>query len=65
MRENTTKVKSLPSALILVLCVLVPFTTGCQVVEGIFKAGVWVGVLSVFAVVALLVWGIKSLFFRG
>jgi hypothetical protein len=35
--------------------------TGCTVVKGIFKAGVWVGVLGVFAVVALVVYGISKL----
>ncbi len=54
-----------PVALTLAATVLVPLTTGCQVVEAIFKAGVWVGVLSVFAVIALLIWGVKSLFMRG
>jgi hypothetical protein len=35
--------------------------TGCTVVKGIFKAGVWVGVLSVFAVIGLIVYGISKL----
>jgi hypothetical protein len=30
--------------------------TGCTIVEGIFKAGVWVGVLLVVVVIVLLVW---------
>jgi hypothetical protein len=34
---------------------------GCTVVKGIFKAGVWVGVLSVCAVLALLVYGVYRL----
>jgi hypothetical protein len=34
---------------------------GCAVVKGIFKAGVWVGVLSVCAVLALLVYGVSKL----
>ena len=29
---------------------------GCTIVEGIFKAGVWVGVLLVVGVIVLLVW---------
>ena len=29
--------------------------TGCSVVEGIFKAGVWVGVLIVAAVIGLII----------
>ena len=30
--------------------------SGCDVIEGIFKAGVWVGVLAVVAVIAVIVW---------
>lgn len=36
--------------------------TGCQVVEGIFKAGFWVGALAVIAVIALVVFvAVKAL----
>lgn len=35
--------------------------TGCAVVKGIFKAGVWVGALSVLAVIALVVYGVSKL----
>lgn len=56
----TTIMKIQRSSIALPMALLVPFTTGCQVVEAIFKAGVWVGVLGVFAVFALIVWGIKS-----
>jgi hypothetical protein len=34
---------------------------GCAVVKGIFKAGVWVGVLSVFAVIGLIIFGVTKL----
>lgn len=30
--------------------------TGCEVIGGIFKAGVWVGVLAVIAVIAAIIW---------
>lgn len=44
-----------------VLLVTLAFTAGgCAVVEGIFKAGVWVGVAIVLVVVALLAWAIKA-----
>lgn len=33
---------------------------GCEIIGGIFRAGVWVGVLSVVAVVGLIIWGLKS-----
>lgn len=36
------------------LLVLAVVSSGCQVVEGIFKAGVWVGVLMVVVVLGLL-----------
>jgi hypothetical protein len=35
--------------------------SGCAVVKGIFKAGVWVGVLGVCAVLALLAYGVSRL----
>jgi hypothetical protein len=35
--------------------------SGCAVVKGIFKAGVWVGVLSVIAVIGLIVVGLSKL----
>jgi hypothetical protein len=45
----------------LVLLLLLLSMSGCAVVGGIFKAGVWVGVLSVVVVVGLLLWGISRL----
>jgi hypothetical protein len=35
--------------------------TGCELVKGIFKAGVWVGVIGVFAVIALIVFALSKL----
>ena len=29
---------------------------GCELIEGIFKAGVWVGVILVLAVIGIIVW---------
>jgi hypothetical protein len=37
------------------LCVLMVSFSSCAVVGGIFKAGVWVGVLMVVAVIGLIV----------
>jgi hypothetical protein len=37
------------------LFVLVLFSS-CSVIEGIFKAGVWVGILAAAAVVGLIIW---------
>ena len=39
-------------------------TTGCRAIEGIFKAGVWVGVVIV-GFLALLAFGAMRLFARG
>ena len=36
------------------------FLSSCQVVEGIFKAGVWVGVLIVVGIVALVIFIISK-----
>jgi len=30
--------------------------TGCEIIGGIFKAGVWSGILLVVAVVGLIIW---------
>jgi hypothetical protein len=38
---------------LIVLCLQL---TACELAKGIFKAGVWVGVLGVFVVVGLVVW---------
>jgi hypothetical protein len=35
-------------------------TSGCEAIEGIFKAGVWVGVAIVLVVLALIAWAIKA-----
>jgi hypothetical protein len=43
------------SAVFPLLVALVATTSGCAAIEGIFKAGVWVGVLIVLLVVGLAV----------
>lgn len=35
--------------------------SSCQLIEGIFKAGVWVGVIVVVAIVALIIWILSKL----
>ena len=37
-----------------VLLLLAVSATGCQLVEGIFKAGMWVGILMVLVVLGLI-----------
>lgn len=34
--------------------------TSCEAIEGIFKAGMWTGVIIVVAVVALIIWIISK-----
>jgi hypothetical protein len=44
-----------------VLFVAASVISGCELVAGIFKAGVWVGVLAVVAIVAAIIWAISRL----
>lgn len=46
--------------LVLFLLMLVTFT-GCDIVVGIFEAGVWVGVIIVVLIIALVIWLIKKM----
>jgi hypothetical protein len=48
-------------SLFVVLFFLVFALTGCQIIGDIFKAGVWVGVILVIAVIGIVAW----LFSRG
>ncbi|MBL1409741.1 hypothetical protein [Sphingobacterium faecale] len=36
--------------------------TSCEIIGGIFKAGVWSGILIVVVVVALLIWLLAKMF---
>lgn len=49
----------MPLALVVMLAVL---SSGCQLIGNIFQAGFVVGILVVFGVVGLIVWGITRLF---
>jgi hypothetical protein len=47
----------------LVLMVLLSLSlAACQAIEGIFKAGVWVGVIMVVAVIALVGFAVAKMF---
>jgi hypothetical protein len=48
-------------ARITVLIVLALTASGCELIGGIFKAGVWVGALGVVAVVVLVVVAVAKL----
>lgn len=50
------------------IAILALFTTtlaSCELVEGIFKAGVWTGIILVVIVVALIIWLISKVFGGG
>ena len=45
---------------ILVVVLLAVSAAGCELIGGIFKAGVWVGAVGVILVVVLIVWGVAK-----
>ena len=49
------------SARALALVVAITLLSGCDVIGGIFKAGVWVGIVLVVVVVAGLLWLVGKL----
>lgn len=46
--------------LIAVIATVVSLLSSCEVIEGIFKAGVWSGIIIVVVVVALIIWLISK-----
>ncbi|MGN7823152.1 phosphatidate cytidylyltransferase [Chitinophaga varians] len=40
----------------LLLVMMIVMMTSCEVVGGIFKAGVWTGIIIVAVVIALIIW---------
>jgi hypothetical protein len=53
----------LVSLRLLITAILSAFTlTACDVIGGIFKAGVWTGVVVVVVVIAAIIFGISRLF---
>ncbi|WAC42406.1 hypothetical protein [Pedobacter sp. SL55] len=51
--------KLMPLALVTLLATTL---SSCELVEGIFKAGVWTGVILVVVVIALIIWLAAKLF---
>lgn len=45
---------------VLLLSLFLFFFSSCEVIGGIFKAGVWVGVLIVVAIIGLIIWLIRT-----
>jgi len=49
----------------LVVLLLTVSLTSCEVVGGIFKGGVWTGVILVVAVIAIVIWALSRAFGGG
>jgi len=47
------------------IALLMTTLTSCSLVEGIFKAGVWSGIIVVVVVLALIIWVISKIFGGG
>jgi hypothetical protein len=43
-------------SLLLVLAMLATTLTSCEIAGGLVKGGIWIGVIGVFAVVAVIFW---------
>lgn len=41
---------------LLILFLMSNLLTGCSVIEGIFKAGLWSGIIFVVVILALIIW---------
>jgi len=46
---------------VVVLLLLALSSAGCALVEGVFKAGLWVGAILVLIVVGLVVWILRKI----
>ncbi|GAL83229.1 hypothetical protein MYP_455 [Sporocytophaga myxococcoides] len=54
--------KSAVIARIYTLVFFVLFLSGCKVIEGIFKAGMWTGIIIVALVIALIIFVLRKIF---
>ncbi|WP_316785550.1 hypothetical protein [Pedobacter frigiditerrae] len=48
-----------------IVALLATTLSSCELVEGIFKAGVWSGVIIVVIVLALIIWLVSKVFGGG
>lgn len=48
-----------------IIALLTTTLASCSLVEGIFKAGVWSGIIVVVVVLALIIWVISKIFGGG
>lgn len=51
--------KALPLLSIALICSVL---SSCAAIEGVFKAGMWFGIIGVIVVVALVIWLVSKLF---
>lgn len=49
-------------SILTVLALAITTLSSCELVEGIFKAGVWSGVIIVVVILALIIWLISRVF---
>lgn len=47
---------------LMLVALLATTLTSCELVEGIFKAGIWTGVIIVVIILALVIWLISKVF---
>lgn len=47
---------------LMLVALLATTLTSCELVEGIFKAGMWTGVIIVVIILALVIWLISKVF---
>ena len=48
-----------------IIALLMTTLSSCSLIEGIFKAGVWSGVIIVVVVLALIIWVVSKIFGGG
>jgi hypothetical protein len=60
--QNSKATRVPPLFTLVTSCGIAMSLCGCAVIEGIFKAGVWVGVFAVAGVIGLIVWGLSAAF---
>lgn len=60
-QTNISTMKNLTTSNIVILTFFLFTMTSCEIIGGIFKAGVWVGILLVVAVIVIVFWLFKKL----
>ena len=52
-------------AVLSVIVMAAVLLSGCEIIGGIFKAGVWTGTILVVLIVAIVIWVVSKLFSRN